>query len=157
LPGSKKDSVLLDDYALAVLPHGPFLLEQLSPQAPRSEKRPRPPEGLLLGGGIRYDEKPAVGTETAQRVSDPVVGQQVSWDYLKGPEEDRQLLQTLPAKTGPNLTATLAGTEATTGRLRQELQQARYAHVATHGFFADKQFRSVLQLDEKLFERVRYR
>jgi CHAT domain-containing protein len=33
------------------------------------------------------------------------------------------------------------------------LPQARVAHLATHGFFADSKFRSVLQLDEKLFEK----
>jgi CHAT domain-containing protein len=33
------------------------------------------------------------------------------------------------------------------------LERARYAHIGTHGFFADKAFRSVLQLDPKLFER----
>src|SRR5262249_10885424 len=31
--------------------------------------------------------------------------------------------------------------------------RARLAHLATHGFFADPRFRSVLQLDEKLFAR----
>jgi tetratricopeptide (TPR) repeat protein len=156
LPGRNKDSVLLDDYALAVLPHGPFLLEQLSSLPPRSAKRPRPPEGLLLVGGVRYDDKPAAGTQTAQRGSEAVVGQQVRWDYLQGTEEERLLLAKLLAKTGPKLTATLAGAEAATERLHKELEQARYAHVATHGFFADKQFRSVLQLDEKLFERIMY-
>jgi CHAT domain-containing protein len=153
LPASKKDDVLLDDYALAVLPHGPFLLEQLSPPAPRSEKRARPPEGLLLVGGVRYDDRPAVGTQTAQRGSESVVGQPVSWGYLQGTEQERQLLEKLLAKTGPKVTTELSGTEAATERLREELGQARYAHVATHGFFADRQFRSVLQLDEKLFAR----
>jgi hypothetical protein len=60
LPGSKQDTVLLDDYAVAVLPHGPFLLEQLSPPPPRSAKRPRPAEGLLLVGGVRYDDNPVL-------------------------------------------------------------------------------------------------
>ena len=35
-----------------------------------------------------------------------------------------------------------------------ELPHADVAHLATHGYFADKKFRSVLQLDEKLFERL---
>jgi CHAT domain-containing protein len=156
LPGGHKDSVLLDDYALAVLPHGPFLLEQLSPPPPRSEKRPRPPEGLLLVGGVRYDDQPAVGNQTAQRGAEAVVGQKVNWGYLRGSDEERRLLEKLVARTGPKPT-TLAGTEASAERLRKELEQARYAHVATHGFFADRQFRSVLQLDEKLFERVETR
>jgi CHAT domain-containing protein len=56
-------------------------------------------------------------------------------------------------KAGPKLTASLSGPDAATACLRQELQQTRHAHVGTHGFFADKQFRSVLQLDPKMFER----
>jgi CHAT domain-containing protein/Tfp pilus assembly protein PilF len=153
LPGGKQDRVLLDDYSLAVLPHGPFLLEQLSPAPPRSAKRPRRAEGLLLVGGVRYDDQPAANTASEQRGSESVVGQKVNWDYLKGTEEERKLLEKLLAKSGPKLTAVLGGAEAATARLRKELEQVRYTHVATHGFFADKQFRSVLQLDEKLFAR----
>jgi tetratricopeptide (TPR) repeat protein len=88
LPGGKPDRVLLDDYALVVLPHGPFLLEQLSPPPPRPEKRPCAPEGLLLVGGVRYDDQPAVGMETAQRGSEPVVGQKVSWATSRAPRRN---------------------------------------------------------------------
>src|SRR5262249_20101034 len=125
--------------------------EQLTPPA-RSAKRPAPAEGLLLVGGIRYDDKPRV-TAVASRGAESVVEQKVPWDYLKGTDAERQLLAKLLQKTGPKLTANLGGTEAATARLRQELERCRYAHLGTHGFFADKQFRSVLQLDPKLFER----
>jgi CHAT domain-containing protein len=36
--------------------------------------------------------------------------------------------------------------------LEEDLPQARYAHIATHGFFADATFRSALQVDPKLFD-----
>jgi CHAT domain-containing protein len=36
-----------------------------------------------------------------------------------------------------------------------ELARARYAHLATHGFFADPAFRSVLQVDPELFRTYR--
>jgi CHAT domain-containing protein len=45
----------------------------------------------------------------------------------------------------------LTGAAASTQRVLAELPQARMAHLATHGFFADREFRSMLQLDEKLF------
>jgi CHAT domain-containing protein len=77
----------------------------------------------------------------------------VTWAPLKGAAEERRLIQKLAEKSGVKLTASLGGAEATTERLRQELERARYAHLATHGFFADKSFRSVLRLDEKLFAR----
>ena len=45
----------------------------------------------------------------------------------------------------------LQGAEAGTARLVQELPRARWAHIATHGFFADPSIRSVLTPDPKLF------
>jgi CHAT domain-containing protein/tetratricopeptide (TPR) repeat protein len=152
LPGSGPDRVLLDDYAVAVVPHGPFLLEQRTPPPARSARRPPAPQGVLLVGGVRYDDRPAA-TAAAGRAAEGVVAQPVTWGYLPGTEAERRLLEDLLAKTGPKVTASLTGPEATTARLRQELERARYAHLATHGFFADPQFRSVLQLDPKLFER----
>jgi CHAT domain-containing protein/Tfp pilus assembly protein PilF len=152
LPGGGADRVLLDDYAVAVVPHAPFLLEQLTLPPARAAQRPPAPEGLLLVGGIRYDDQPAADV-AANRGAEGVVGQPVTWAYLPGTEAERRLLENLLATTGPKVTASLGGSEAAPGRLRQELEQARYAHLATHGFFADKQFRSVLQLDPKLFER----
>jgi CHAT domain-containing protein len=37
-----------------------------------------------------------------------------------------------------------------------ELPKARWAHLATHGFFADATFRSALHVEEKLYERSRF-
>jgi CHAT domain-containing protein len=152
LPGSRPERVLLDDYALAMVPHGPFLLEQLTPPPPRAAQRPPAPEGLLLVGGIRYDEQP-IAAVAANRAAEGVVAQPVSWGYLPGTEAECRLLENLLDRSGPKRIVSLSGAEAATARLREELEQARYAHLATHGFFADKQFRSVLQLDPKLFER----
>ena len=45
----------------------------------------------------------------------------------------------------------LQGTEASTARLLRELPRARWAHIATHGFFADPKVRSILQPDPRLF------
>jgi CHAT domain-containing protein/Tfp pilus assembly protein PilF len=153
LPGNGKDRLLLEDYAVAVLPHGPFLLEQLTPPPPRSARRAPAAEGVLLVGGIRYEDMPSA-TGVATRSADSVVEQKVVWHYLKGTDEERQLLAKVLQKAGPKLTANLSGTEAATARLRQELERSRYAHIGTHGFFADAKFRSVLQLDPKLFERT---
>jgi CHAT domain-containing protein/Tfp pilus assembly protein PilF len=152
LPGKGKDRVLLDDYALAVLPHGPFLLEQLTPPPPRSGKRPPAADGLMLVGGIHYDDQPAANP-VASRSAEDVVEQKIVWTYLKGTDTERALLATLLRETGAKVTANLSGVEAATARLRQELQRVRYAHIATHGFFAGKEFRSVLQVDPALFER----
>jgi CHAT domain-containing protein/tetratricopeptide (TPR) repeat protein len=152
LPGGGKDTVLLDDCAVAVVPHGPFLLEQLTPPPPRSPRRPAAPEGVLLVGGIGYDEPPS-STPAAGRVVRGAGEPKVTWPDLPGTEEERRLLERLLEKTGPKLTASLGGRDAAAERLRRELERARYAHLGTHGFFADARFRSVLQLDEQLFAR----
>jgi CHAT domain-containing protein len=45
----------------------------------------------------------------------------------------------------------IEGAEASTARLLVELPKARWAHIATHGFFADPKVRSILQPDPRLF------
>src|SRR5262249_50365558 len=45
----------------------------------------------------------------------------------------------------------LTGPQASADQVLAELAKARYAHLATHGFFADPAFRSVLQVDPELF------
>jgi CHAT domain-containing protein len=153
LPGKGQDRVLLDDYALAVLPHGPFLLEQLTPPPPRPAGRAPAADGLVLVGGIRYDDQP-IAKGVAGRGAEDVVGQTGNWQFLHGTDAERRLLANLLESRGPKLAANLHGSEAATARLRQELERCRYAHLATHGFFADTTFRSAAQLDRKLFERT---
>ena len=47
----------------------------------------------------------------------------------------------------------LEGTAASTAGLLGALPRARWAHIATHGFFADPAVPSVLRPDPKLFAR----
>src|SRR5262249_53300332 len=53
LPGRKAGTVLLDECAVCLVPHGPFLLERL--QQKRIEY---PSDTLLVYGGIDYDTAP---------------------------------------------------------------------------------------------------
>src|SRR5262249_20450094 len=46
----------------------------------------------------------------------------------------------------------LEGDDATTAGVLAALPTARYAHLATHGFFADPAFRSAFRVDPKQFE-----
>src|SRR5262249_48703147 len=62
-------------------------------------------------------------------------------------------LRQVTALAGTRPVHALSGAEASTDRVVAELPRARYAHLATHGFFADRGFRSLLQLDETLFAR----
>jgi CHAT domain-containing protein len=117
LPGTQPGRVLLDDYALAVVPHGPFLLEQLlyPPHFPDG------PEPVLAVGGVGYDPP---GTAGAGR----------PYQSLPGTAAEVRQLQ---AVASGRPVCPLSGAEASAARLLAELPTARYAHLATHGFFAE--------------------
>lgn len=115
LPGAEPGSVLLDQYAIAVVPSAPFLLEQLGEQS-----SPTTPEveTLLAIGGVEY------GSGEGWLALEATASEQASVCQLAG---DR-----------PALTAT--GSEATTDWLIEHLPQAHVAHLATHGFFNEAEF-----------------
>ncbi len=114
LPGRRPGTVLLEEYRLALVPHGPWLLEQLlyPPSFPEGAGR------LVSVGGIRYDPP---GQELGQPYSE-----------LKATAaESRQVMALFPGADRLLLT----GSEAGTAAIREGLAQARFAHLATHGYF----------------------
>ena len=58
------------------------------------------------------------------------------------------------ARAGGRTLLRRGGTEAGTQQLLLDLPKARWAHLATHGFFADAGFRSALQLPPDAFLRL---
>ncbi|HEV3257849.1 MAG TPA: CHAT domain-containing tetratricopeptide repeat protein, partial [Gemmataceae bacterium] len=134
LPGDKDGSVVLEEYTLAVVPHGPFLLERLLfPPKPASG-----PGLLLASGGIRYGDEPR-----------PKQG----YDYLPGTEGE---LRRVIALAGRRPTVALDGEAATVGQLTAELSRARWAHLATHGFFDEAAYRDEQKRIAKLWETWRF-
>jgi CHAT domain-containing protein len=149
LPGRQKNSVLLEEYAFAVVPYGQFLLEQLT-----SEPTAKEDQGLLLAvGDVNYDDKPITVAEPVLLTSRAAARgeRQLHWAYLPGTK-----LEHLVTAAGNRQVLKLTGNEASTAQVLAELPKARWAHLATHGFFADPKFRSALQLDEKAFERQQF-
>jgi CHAT domain-containing protein len=157
LPGDRPGTVLLEQYALATIPHAPFLLDRLT--------APRPPghesaAGLLLTvGGVAYGQKPKpVDDERtrlqllAARPAEIKRGGEGGWPDLPGTIRELDAVGRL-AVTREILR--LRGVEAGTARLLRELPRARWAHIATHGFFADPSVRSVLTPDPTLFGGIR--
>jgi CHAT domain-containing protein len=101
-----KDRALLEDYALAQVPHGTFLLEQLKfPQTFSG------PDSLLTLSGVDY----ATGV----------------WPPLPGTAVEAKAI----AELFPGPVEVLTKTDATASRLTERLPQARFAHLATHGEF----------------------
>ena len=151
LPGREKGTVLLEDYALSLVPYGPFLLDGLT-AAPESDQE----TGLLLAvGDVSYDQQPepirgAKGLLVARSAERGRQGG--TWLPLKGTLQELEVVRDL---AGKRPVRSLRGTEARTARLIAELPQAWWMHIATHGFFADPSVPSILQLDRALFEHGR--
>ncbi|MBN9120385.1 MAG: tetratricopeptide repeat protein [Planctomycetes bacterium] len=78
LPGDEPGTVLLEDLALATVPHAPFLLDKLWPQDPLKN----PPAGALVVGGVNYDAGPAPAAPA--RRGDPLIkpGAKLTWGAL---------------------------------------------------------------------------
>jgi CHAT domain-containing protein/tetratricopeptide (TPR) repeat protein len=157
LPGDRPGTVLLEQYALATVPHAPFLLDRLT-APPRS-----PSEGdlVLALGGVDYDQAPTPLNDAAgwaeplalrqaetERGGGPDDGDRTGWKSLPGTAQE---VEAVAKRAGSRPLLKLRGTEASTARLLRELPRARWAHLATHGFFASPKVRSLLQPDPKLF------
>jgi CHAT domain-containing protein len=153
LPVDSHGTVLLERYAVAVVPHGPFLLDRLS--APPTPDRD---SGMLLAvGAVSYEREAQLasqhGDETLiARPAERGETRAGRWPDLPGTAQE---LDTVLRLAGSRPVIARRGSEASSTQLLADLPKARWAHLATHGFFADAHFRSVLQIDEKAFERGR--
>ncbi|MEJ7636950.1 MAG: CHAT domain-containing protein [Singulisphaera sp.] len=135
--GPTAGGVLLEDYALAVVPHGLYLLDALT-----AERAERKPDSGLAGS---WPSAPSLTTEPAAcfgpRSSRAPRGRNGrpagAGGYLPATDDE---LGAVTALAGPRLVVRLAGEEASTARVLAELPAARWAHFATHGFFADPGF-----------------
>jgi tetratricopeptide (TPR) repeat protein len=152
LPGPRPGTVLLEErFTLALVPHGRFLLERLLAAPPDREG------GLLLAvGAVQYDKAPRPVEKPRDQLSldrgPELGGKRVTYEDLPGAERE---LQQVLALAGKRETIARRGAEAGSGRLLLDLPRARWVHLATHGFFADRRFRSALQLDEEDYKRRR--
>jgi CHAT domain-containing protein/tetratricopeptide (TPR) repeat protein len=117
LPGTKPGTILLEEHYLAIVPSGPWLLQQLlyPPQPGETFER------LLAVGGVAYGKPPG----TAQPPYPPLAGTA---------RELKAVLQAFGKEAG----AGLSGESASTTAVRDKLTQVAYAHFATHGFFDDQ-------------------
>jgi CHAT domain-containing protein len=153
LPGDKPGTILLEQFAIATIPHAPFLLDQLWPR----DERKNPPVTALVIGGVKYDaEPPLPAPDSGPKRGDPLVkpGDKSGWGNLPGTADEAKSF--VAAAQQKKFTVThLEGDKATTSAVLNELPKAKVAHFATHGFFADPSFRSAFQLDPKDYEMSR--
>jgi CHAT domain-containing protein len=150
LPGSSPGRLLLEEYALATVPDGPLLLDLL-----RAGPARLPQERLLAVGGIDYDGVVVAVpvAAAAGRVRAPGLDKDGRlWQALPGTASEVAQVQRL---AGQRTIIKRQGTAASTGQLLADLPQARWVHLATHGFFADPSVRSIFQLSAKDYQRSR--
>src|SRR5262249_44921081 len=153
LPGRRPGTVLLEEAAIAVVPHGPFLLDRLA-QPPRR----RSGGAVLAVGGVDYQNAPP---DVLDRRGPEVVGvepappkKQMVWSALPGTARERQLVAALARQALGSEPREHAGAAASTRQVVAALPGVRYAHLATHGFFADPEFQEAARLDPELFQRL---
>jgi CHAT domain-containing protein/tetratricopeptide (TPR) repeat protein len=149
LPGDRPGTVLLDDHAVAVLPHASFLLAKQWSQ----DRLPRHAAGIVVVGEVAYDADPATaGPVALNRGELPLTPEQKArWPALPGAAAEARGVASAAGKENLN-PRMLGGEKASTSAVLEALPKARYAHLATHGFFADASFRSAFQVDPTLFE-----
>jgi CHAT domain-containing protein len=145
LPGSKPGTVLVEEMTLAVLPFAPFLLGE--PAGARAGAR----GGLLVVGGVAYEEAPAASRAGRPPHTPLAAAKRVYWPALPATAVERDRIMQLAADAGLRDAAALAGRDAGTDRVLAALARARWAHLATHGFFAGPAFGAALRLDAKEF------
>jgi CHAT domain-containing protein len=152
IPGDMPGTILLEDFALATIPHAPFLLDKLWPQDPIKN----PPTAALVVGGVKYDAEvaaPSPNPNTVASRGDPLLkpGAKLGWSFLPGTTAEATGVS--QAATTKKLTLNrLTGENATSEAVLAALPKAKVAHLATHGFFADPSFRSAFQLNPKDYE-----
>ena len=126
LPGDQPGTVLLEQYALATIPHAPFLLDRLT--APKPSGRNSKTGLLLAVGGVAYGQEPRpVDDERtrlqllAARPAEIKRGGENGWGDLPGTLQELDAVSRLAASRE---ILRLQAAEAGTARLVQELPRA---------------------------------
>jgi CHAT domain-containing protein/Tfp pilus assembly protein PilF len=149
LPGRQPGRLLLEQYALATIPDGQLLLDLLvSPPVKGTA------DILLAAAGIDYDQPaaavaPAPVAKGLARAPQPGKERHL-WSALPATAQELAQLERL---AGKRTIVRRQGTAASTGQLLTDLPRARWAHLATHGFFADPSVRSIFQLSPEDYQR----
>lgn len=134
LPSSGGDGrLLLDDYSIALVPYGKFLLQQLLKRSSgRGDLTP-----LLVVADVDYGGGTVALADSRDGIGD------LMWAPLP---ETRTEANAIQAYMPPGSTRLLTGTDATLPRLLEAFPQARSLHLATHGFFINDVLTSQLKL-----------
>jgi CHAT domain-containing protein len=144
LPGDKEGRYLIEDLAVAVVPV-PQLLPQMLAPMPR-EMRLKP--SLLVVGDVNFDSTQTVVASVDDRGA-PRSGLK-SWGKLEATSAEAAAVRDSFTRLFRGGTVTdLREEEARKAAVRQALTKHRYAHLATHGFFAPPELKSALADEDR--------
>src|SRR5262249_46576807 len=119
LPGKHEGRLLVEEVSVRLVPYGPALFDWLQPRKPSNDAA-----RLFVLGGIDY-RAPATPDKSAP------------WKDLPGSDrERRQIADLARGLRQPPKVEELSGAAADSAAVLRELTQARWAHLATHGYFA---------------------
>jgi CHAT domain-containing protein len=142
LPGKKASTYLIEDVALAVVPVPAMLPEMLRPV----DKAKRLKPSLLVVGDVDYDRTGLIARADKAGDRGAPLGVRRDWGKLSATAVEGLAVRASFEKLFKTGKATpLTEGEATKAKVRQSLAQVRYAHLATHGFFAHEDIKSAAE------------
>ena len=128
MPSETGESYLLEKYAFAIVPSGHHLLEQIRSKPPAASAASR----VLLVGDVDFADAVQSAHPLVFRSALGLRAGSV-WPPLPG---SKQEINQLTEIVGDHKVVRLSGNEATSTRVSAELANTRWAHFATHGYFA---------------------
>jgi CHAT domain-containing protein len=139
LPGRKEGTYLIEEVAVAVVPV-PQLLPGLMAPVP-TQKRLKP--SLLVIGDVNFDSDQTAVASADDRSAPR--GHLAGWGKLPNTQAEAAAVRDSFTRLFRTGTVTdLREEEARKAAVRQALTRSRYAHLATHGFFASAELKSAL-------------
>jgi CHAT domain-containing protein/Tfp pilus assembly protein PilF len=142
LPGEKEGTYLVEDVALAVVPVPAMLPEMLKPVDRAKRLKP----SLLVVGDVDYDRAGVVVRADKAGDRGAPLGVRRGWGKLSATAVEGLAVRASFEKLFKTGKATpLTEGEATKAKVREALANVRYAHLATHGFFAPEDIKSAAE------------
>ncbi|MFO7901277.1 MAG: CHAT domain-containing tetratricopeptide repeat protein [Pirellulaceae bacterium] len=137
LPLADHSRLLIEQYAVATVPHGLFLCESLRRETDANVQGDK----VLSVGDLDYGQRSKDEDHRAAGLK------QVLWRRLPGSDKE---LKGVATAAGNKRCVRLTGMRATTDTVIKLLPTCRWAHFATHGFFVDHSLRHSLNLAARL-------
>jgi len=156
LPGDKPGTILLEDYAVATIPHGPVPARQVVAPGPDQEPARRGPRRRRRGLRRRPGRPVPQGHRPRGPTRSSSPGTKLGWDVLPASETEGR---GVAAAAGRKNLACRPPVPGTRPRPRPSSRPSRRRGTPTSphtGFFADPSFRSVFRLDERDYEMARW-